>query len=592
MATYQETLDAWNKAQQDLETAKAKIPKVGLYTGADAADVYGAAETARQNFYAADKALINLKNIGASELLSAGAKDYGLSNEQGTADYLASGLSPQDFLAGKTKPTPTAFETALKGKVAGGQTMEQAQQTTTPEGTVRTPITPTVPTDVSAATVNNAGQEDVITLSNGQTAVRDLAKEKIALVEYGKTYGKMPQTNADWQKLHDIAYAGDKKAVIPAGFEKIAHPDLVGQYDNIRRVGNVGEPGSYLMGKKKVVDEAKIIEEKAQVDELQKAKDVLAKYGVDTPDSNQSPATTFTETYKKLFTDLGLDTVKQSIKDGTTAIQKLKDEMNDKIIDVNDNPWLSEALRTKKINSIQNSYEGKLSNLTEKLQLDQSLLQSGQQEAQFVAGTGVTRAHNQQVLDQQLQLKLMDIAETQATTKIKTQMDLLKEGWNYVSTPLIRKQLEDTGQYEFTTLDGRTYARPLKVVSGGGGGGGGGGVKNETQAIKDMTAQLSTVTGDAGYVSPDDYLKARKAWIDNGYNPTTFDTKMAGFRNPNNPDYITVKQPKPEETNIEKLQKNKDAGITREAAKDAGFSDEEINQVYGEEPKKWWQFWK
>lgn len=460
MATYQETLNAWNKAQQDLEIAKAKIPKVGLYTGADAADVYGAAETARQNFYAADKALINIKNQGASELLSAGAKDYGLSNEQGTADYLASGLSPQDFLAGKNKQTPTAFETALKGEVAGGKTMEQAQQAITPEGTKRATTADTSETSADT-TVNAVGADktaDTITLSNGQTAVRDLAKEKLALAEYGKIYGKMPQSDADWQKLHDIAYAGDKKATIPTGFEKIGHPDLVGQYDNIRRVGEVGAPGSYLIGKKKVVDNTAVNNANAQADELQKAKDILNKYGVDTPDSNQSPATTFTDTYKKLFTDLGLDTVKQSIKDGTTAIQKLKDEMNDKIIDVNDNPWLSEALRTKKINSIQNSYEGKLSNLTQKLQLDQSLLQSGQQEAQFVAGTGVTIAHNQQVLDQQMQLKLMEIAEIQTTNKIKTQIDLLKEGWNYVSTPLERDDLKKQG-YSIMQFEGRTYTK-------------------------------------------------------------------------------------------------------------------------------------
>ena len=56
-----------------------------------------------------------------------------------------------------------------------------------------------------------------------------------------------------------------------------------------------------------------------------------------------------------------------------------------------------------------------------------------------------------------------------------------------------------------------------------------------------MLEQLSTVVGEDGYISPDDYLTARNAWIAEGLSPTTFDTKFRGFRNPNNPYYITEK---------------------------------------------------
>ena len=50
--------------------------------------------------------------------------------------------------------------------------------------------------------------------------------------------------------------------------------------------------------------------------------------------------------------------------------------------------------------------------------------------------------------------------------------------------------------------------------------------------------------GADGFVSPDNYTKARNAWIAQGLSPTTFDTKFKGFRNPNNPYYITNKTPK------------------------------------------------
>lgn len=65
---------------------------------------------------------------------------------------------------------------------------------------------------------------------------------------------------------------------------------------------------------------------------------------------------------------------------------------------------------------------------------------------------------------------------------------------------------------------------------------------NSTQASKDMTKQLSTLTGADGFVSPDTYLVARNEWIGAGLNPTEFDTKMKGFVNPNNTDYNIVKQ--------------------------------------------------
>ncbi len=69
----------------------------------------------------------------------------------------------------------------------------------------------------------------------------------------------------------------------------------------------------------------------------------------------------------------------------------------------------------------------------------------------------------------------------------------------------------------------------------------------KTEKIKPeeaMTAQLSTIVGKDGYISPDDYLIARNAWIEEGLSPTVFDTKFKGFRNPNNPYYITEKTKK------------------------------------------------
>ncbi len=65
---------------------------------------------------------------------------------------------------------------------------------------------------------------------------------------------------------------------------------------------------------------------------------------------------------------------------------------------------------------------------------------------------------------------------------------------------------------------------------------------NTTQAVKEMTTELSKLTGTDGYIAPDTYTAARAAWVSKGLNPTDFDAKMKGYRNPNNPNYVTVKQ--------------------------------------------------
>ena len=66
----------------------------------------------------------------------------------------------------------------------------------------------------------------------------------------------------------------------------------------------------------------------------------------------------------------------------------------------------------------------------------------------------------------------------------------------------------------------------------------------ENEALQKVQSGISktNVLGPDGYMSPDDYTAFRNAWIQDGFNPTTYDRVFKGFRNPNNPNYITVKQ--------------------------------------------------
>lgn len=56
-------------------------------------------------------------------------------------------------------------------------------------------------------------------------------------------------------------------------------------------------------------------------------------------------------------------------------------------------------------------------------------------------------------------------------------------------------------------------------------------------AVSSMTQALSRATGRDGYVSPNDYNAAKRAWAGQGLDPNAFDQYLAGFRNPGNPYY-------------------------------------------------------
>lgn len=58
-----------------------------------------------------------------------------------------------------------------------------------------------------------------------------------------------------------------------------------------------------------------------------------------------------------------------------------------------------------------------------------------------------------------------------------------------------------------------------------------------TAAVGQLSSELQKVAGGDGYVSPNDYNKARRAWSSQGFDPSSFDSLFAGFRNPGNPWY-------------------------------------------------------
>lgn len=100
----------------------------------------------------------------------------------------------------------------------------------------------------------------------------------------------------------------------------------------------------------------------------------------------------FIQTYSDIIKQLGLPDIKSEFEKVQKSYADLQNELNDKITNVNDNPWLSEGLRQKEINKLNDRYEGKLKVLTSKMDIYDSLYKEGLQEAHFLA----TGEYNQQ----------------------------------------------------------------------------------------------------------------------------------------------------------------------------------------------------
>lgn len=88
--------------------------------------------------------------------------------------------------------------------------------------------------------------------------------------------------------------------------------------------------------------------------------------------------------YTEASTALGLPTIKQQYQDTLDKQKEITDKMNTEITDVNNDPWLSEGVRTKEIQKIQDKYKTDLSTQTNLATLYDSLYKQGQAQVEKI----------------------------------------------------------------------------------------------------------------------------------------------------------------------------------------------------------------
>lgn len=145
---------------------------------------------------------------------------------------------------------------------------------------------------------------------------------------------------------------------------------------------------------------------------------ILEKYGLTAPKVSDNPVTSFADTYKQLLTTMGLPDVKAEFEKTQKRFTDLQVELNDKIAEVNDDPWITEGIRVSRIRNLQDKYEGRLQILTDQQKLYQAMYEQGVQEAQFVANA----AFNQQKFDAEQSFNMAQLAlkEQEARASLKS----------------------------------------------------------------------------------------------------------------------------------------------------------------------------
>lgn len=80
-----------------------------------------------------------------------------------------------------------------------------------------------------------------------------------------------------------------------------------------------------------------------------------------------SPTMSLTDMIKELSKAYGMDDI-------TSAMKKIDDDYITDVANINDDPWISEGIRVKKIDKLKTSYDLKKAQLTDRLQLEDSII--------------------------------------------------------------------------------------------------------------------------------------------------------------------------------------------------------------------------
>lgn len=146
---------------------------------------------------------------------------------------------------------------------------------------------------------------------------------------------------------------------------------------------------------------------------------------------NSAPQVQWQEVYKKISKDLDISSMNSAFETSNNEMTKLLDKKNDEAQDINNNPWYTEGERVKRLQQLENKYEGKTQILQNKLTLLQTQIDNAREDAKYLTGQTMAQVNAQAQLQQDVILKAIDIAEAQMAAESKLEGPVSVQEYQY-----------------------------------------------------------------------------------------------------------------------------------------------------------------
>lgn len=376
----------------------------------------------------------NTRQLGdvAVELANQAGVPRGLANlyasqEDATNKYGIFNVSANDFLGGVTPnitPAPQFDQNALNQTIAqnaqaatnaGLVTQQQAQENQVAAGaSPQNLATITAPTGQAVTMAGGVGGTEV-------TAPTDIKKATLwgpngakEVVDVGSQRASDLQSQGWVLNAKDLGTGGAvtaKKATLwgPNGAKEVV--DVGSQ-----RASQLQSQGWKLnQNEVPTTDESSTVDE--GVSQTQWEQLFGTKFGATITallDKYEDPYTYTMEMYRRVYEDNGMPTLKTQIAEANKRLTELLNERDDLIRDVNDDPWLTEAVRSKKITKLNQKYEDKTKNLTSELDRMSALYDKGTKQAEFVTGQALQMHQQGQKMTSDLIMQAIESAQKEA----------------------------------------------------------------------------------------------------------------------------------------------------------------------------------
>lgn len=263
---------------------------------------------------------------------------------------------------------------------------------------------------------------------------------------------------------------------------------------------------------------------------------ILKNYGITPNSPTQSPLTSYADYYKQFLNQIGYPDIKAQFDATQKKYTDLKNELQDKIAAVNDNPFISEGLRSAKITKLQTLYEAKTGVLNDQLKIYESQLNRADENARFVAGQALQFTHQNAQLNEQAVSKAIEIATKELEFRQAQAERALNRESRFITPDIREYNLAQSQGYNGTFLEYQKQIKNLKIpsvnINGTGifGGPGATGIDSLAQALLDGRTVPSQLPG-FGQNSLKAQALRRAFELDPTYNPAQAESEYSFGKN-------------------------------------------------------------